>query len=367
MRRIVKLGTVLFFVLLSIAIAAPAAAAPNALHCGPYVQTGICSSLFENGDKVLIQPGTAFIWLRETPYSYGRVVNTIRPTASPNLQVINGTPAWDGYQNWFYVAPIGNIYASGWVEQASLLSTFTPFPVTPAANNWNVPLSATITRGIPYAWIRAQASSYAGTLATLFQGTVFTVMGSPAPVFDRVQWWWPVHFVYPNGSSTVIVDGWLEQNAIKPLTTPNLTPIVLPTGTPATTQLRTSTTVAAFEAFERGYMVWTGYDQLIYVFYGTNGGQVLSYPVNAYVSLPANPVIDPIPFGKVKPVSGFGQVWGNISAVRQGLGWALQPEQGYTATVTFSNINYTQSNGPGMWITLPDGRTFIVNRSTWYF
>ena len=89
----------------------------------------------------------------------------------------------------------------------------------------------------------------------------------------------------------------------------------------------------AYQAFEHGFMIWTGYDNQIWAF--TNGGQVYFYPSGTYSALPDNPITDEPPADRVKPTSGFGRVWGNFETVRETLGWAIGGEQGYHAIVQY--------------------------------
>jgi hypothetical protein len=42
----------------------------------------------------------------------------------------------------------------------------------------------------------------------------------------------------------------------------------------------------------------------------------------------SDPAIVP-PAGLLQPIRGFGKVWRNNAGVRDGLGWALSPEQGF--------------------------------------
>lgn len=109
---------------------------------------------------------------------------------------------------------------------------------------------------------------------------------------------------------------------------------------------------ATFQSFERGFMIWRADTLDIYVFLdfgrlGTGGGRVSVFPHSAYSSLPPNPY-QAVPLGRVRPEFGFGQVWGNTPAVREALGWATRPEQGYLATARLEN------NVPAS-ISVPDG------------
>ncbi len=332
-----------------------AQARPNAIQCGPYVQPGICSPALHLGDSVVIRQGVPFIWLREVPSSNGTVVNTVFAWSNASLRVIGRDGHWDGYQSWYVVALVSDPLRGGWVEQASLKNALDPIiptvpPATPNPSGkplWQVPMTASLNQSVPFAWLRTSPSSSAPTGLTIYPGATFTVLGIPNPVYDGVQWWWYVEARIMRGT----IYGWLEQSSIRPLATQ-------PTATAPNVPV-TTTTTAAFQTFESGYMIWTAFDQQIYVFNGKNCGTFGGYPISSYETLPDNPVTEPAPDGLVKPIRGFGRVWGNFTWIRQGLGWATQSEQGYTATVV--------KNGLSMQITLPDGRTIHILRSTWNF
>ncbi|MBZ0277679.1 MAG: zf-HC2 domain-containing protein, partial [Anaerolineae bacterium] len=91
---------------------------------------------------------------------------------------------------------------------------------------------------------------------------------------------------------------------------------------------------AAFQPFERGFMVWRGDTGAVIVLVGD--GRVLNYPESSYIGYPDNPVTDSPPVGRVKPISGFGRVWGNVETVRNLLGWGLETEQGYSMTLQYT-------------------------------
>jgi hypothetical protein len=109
---------------------------------------------------------------------------------------------------------------------------------------------------------------------------------------------------------------------------------------------------AAYQPFERGWMLW--FNQQIYVYYnGGTGiiradgwtGQTLDYST---VGTP--------PSGRYAPERGFGYLWLSNPDVRNGLGWATNLEQGYTTT--FQITVYGPGTGPNRnaYVTLPDGR-----------
>jgi hypothetical protein len=118
---------------------------------------------------------------------------------------------------------------------------------------------------------------------------------------------------------------------------------------------------AAFQRYERGFMIWRADTGAVMVFWGDQAGQVNLFPERTYGGLPDNPVSLETPPGRVRPVSGFGRVWGNFQVVRDQLGWALGPEEAYTTVIqTFTG---TASDS----FTVPDGRALYVTGTSWSF
>jgi hypothetical protein len=93
---------------------------------------------------------------------------------------------------------------------------------------------------------------------------------------------------------------------------------------------------AAYQEFEHGRMVWIGSRDHVYVFYDADiasemAGRWETFEDNFNEGDPeTDPSITP-PEGKLQPKRGFGLVWRTHQRVRDGLGWALSPERGYTA------------------------------------
>jgi hypothetical protein len=91
-----------------------------------------------------------------------------------------------------------------------------------------------------------------------------------------------------------------------------------------------SETPAAIQRFERGVMIWLGITTSIHVL------QVPSGLVDRYDDLfvegtmESDTGIAP-PAGKLQPIRGFGLVWRSNPSIMRALGWAIEPERGYTA------------------------------------
>jgi hypothetical protein len=113
---------------------------------------------------------------------------------------------------------------------------------------------------------------------------------------------------------------------------------------------------AAYQAFQRGFMVWLPIDELsLWVFY--NDGIVDRYVDNwnnaAFTIEPA------APDGLIAPERGFGYLWNSTPAVRSGLGWATAGEQSYNAQFQQS-LSQGRYDEHRQYISLPDGRIIKV-------
>lgn len=120
----------------------------------------------------------------------------------------------------------------------------------------------------------------------------------------------------------------------------------------------TDYTRAAFQQYINGFMIWRADNGMILVFLGAQSGQVYTFSVGTYGSLPNNPFLAPI--GYITPINGFGKVWGNHDWVRNSLNWATQPEAGYDMTI---ETDGTQNTAVYL---LPSGQKVVITGGhTW--
>lgn len=120
---------------------------------------------------------------------------------------------------------------------------------------------------------------------------------------------------------------------------------------------------AAYQPYQGGFALWLAGSGEILTFY-SGTGRFEAWEQTTYEVLPDNPVTDTPPSGLIMPVSGFGKVWGNYDAVRQGLGWATQAEQGYTLEITTE----PDPSGSMRYIySLPDGRKAVTINGNWNY
>jgi hypothetical protein len=108
----------------------------------------------------------------------------------------------------------------------------------------------------------------------------------------------------------------------------------------------------AFQAFERGSMVWRGDTQTIYVLYADGSWQQFN---DEWVEGTANPNTETPPEGRIKPERGFGVIWNELGGSSV-LGWATTPEVSYAADWEIYQIVDAGNVALGPQFTLPDGR-----------
>lgn len=122
-------------------------------------------------------------------------------------------------------------------------------------------------------------------------------------------------------------------------------------------------TPAAFQRFERGAMIWLQATDSIYVLYdapargidaSNDDARRLERFDDRYVEGAPEPALSIAPpDSRFLPVRGFGLVWRTAVNVRNNLGWALEPERGYTPC-----YGYAFGGGKSMrtYVTTPDDR-----------
>jgi hypothetical protein len=122
---------------------------------------------------------------------------------------------------------------------------------------------------------------------------------------------------------------------------------------------------AAYQAFGGGYMIWLEGNSTIYVLYAD--GRYESYADNFREGDPeSDPSITP-PEDLLQPVRGFGLVWRTYPAVRDGLGWALAPEDGFQGwSQSYSGSGMHNS---GTFLRSIDGSVVLLSHfgGTWRF
>ena len=116
---------------------------------------------------------------------------------------------------------------------------------------------------------------------------------------------------------------------------------------------------AAYQPFERGFMIWRGDTRQIYVFSNATGQSYVvpdTWTENETIDIAAQP-----PAGLYAPERGFAKVWLNQVDVMNGLGWATGPEMPYSMRVQAS------ADGERTYLAVPDGRVAVRTSNTWGF
>jgi hypothetical protein len=121
---------------------------------------------------------------------------------------------------------------------------------------------------------------------------------------------------------------------------------------------------AAQQTFEHGVMIWLDSERRIYVLYDDQGTPAWAvFPDGFSDGQPdSDPAIIP-PSGMLQPVRGFGLIWRTQAGVRDRLGWATQPEIGYTAQIdgaatATDSVTYITSQGGGAFALTGPGQSW---------
>ena len=125
--------------------------------------------------------------------------------------------------------------------------------------------------------------------------------------------------------------------------------VVVPQACPGSVEVES---VAAQEAFERGWAFWVEETDTIYVVYSDN--QSPAWEAFEDTWTPSEPPDDPTitaPNNMFQPLRGIGKVWRTQSGVRDRLGWALETEQPFTTT-----FQQAASLAPDIYLLKQDGQ-----------
>lgn len=123
---------------------------------------------------------------------------------------------------------------------------------------------------------------------------------------------------------------------------------------------------AAYQTFENGALIWHGPTRSVYMLLDDETGArfVETWDGTSEITWSESP-----PDGLLLPERGFGWLWTNTAAVRDALGWATSPEQGYTMQIQRGIVPNNPQEQYVLYFTTPDGRTvrYIENgeNSTW--
>ncbi len=120
-------------------------------------------------------------------------------------------------------------------------------------------------------------------------------------------------------------------------------------------------TAAAEQQFEYGWMIWLGEESQIYVIFNDAvfSPKWKAFADNWEEGMPEDdPNIVPPP-GFYQPRRGFGLIWREEPSIRDRLGWAIAPEEGYTSAIQRTsyakyNETYIRALDGEIWKLLPE-------------
>jgi YVTN family beta-propeller protein len=212
--------------------------------------------------------------------------------------------------------------AAVWVLDARGFGTVGLYPLPSSTNSTLDPYSTAVDaiRNLIYV-----ADSDLGVVHVL-RDAALPPPPSPTPTHTPTPW--PTLTLEPSPTVAVQVepackqapsppfdDYWLSDRALR-----------LALGCPSD-ELRSG--LMAEQAFERGYMVWREADRAILVFY--DDGVWRSVADRWQDGMPEISCEATAPSGLQQPKRGFGLVWCTEPGLKEGLGWAVGEEQGYTS------------------------------------
>lgn len=135
-----------------------------------------------------------------------------------------------------------------------------------------------------------------------------------------------------------------------------------------------ATFAGAYQLFERGEAIWRGDRNEIVLLYSGGTYEIFpdTYQEGEAIVYPDGISIPDPDSGQTLPIRGFGKVWANHSSARNGLGFAIGVEVGYTITgqdvadpsvqrgysssfFTFPDESVVELRPDGTWRKLPSG------------
>lgn len=113
------------------------------------------------------------------------------------------------------------------------------------------------------------------------------------------------------------------------------------------------TTLAAFQAFEGGYMIWRADTGQVYTLLQPVGPEL---PPAWFAVLPASEVVQAdAPPGRYPPGEHFQWVWSSLTEYWHSLGWGVSPEQTFALTEQLSlSPGDTISQNDDLYLSWPD-------------
>ncbi len=308
-------------------------------------------------------------------------VPAVAPGATTDISVNLTAPATPGsYQgNWQLQAPDGTRFgAIIWVKivvppPATATATLTPTPSTPSPGLAILSFSAEVVQDLPPAGrrIRFYWRTTGATSAGIWSGTQvrFPLYWEATPPGEGTLTVDVATTYYKNPDMTLVIHDKAgnEARASVAVPWPCQYSWFFTTDDRPCPAFEASTTWAAEEPFEHGWMIWlqevrtesTIYQKVILVFYNDGHFEKYTDTFLEGTDPESDPSIVP-PAGLYQPVRGFGKLWRTNQTVRNQLGWATAPEQGFN---TQWQMQMAESIGIPFFVRRLDGR--IVRAAGW--
>ena len=105
-------------------------------------------------------------------------------------------------------------------------------------------------------------------------------------------------------------------------------------------------------------MLWLQSDGRILVLYDDHTWE--TYADTWTVAEPEEDATLAAPEGRFQPKRGLGKVWRDNAAVRERLGWALAPEQGFSSADQFDYVMPGTDTAQYRFVRLVDGRVLAL-------
>lgn len=110
------------------------------------------------------------------------------------------------------------------------------------------------------------------------------------------------------------------------------------------------------QRFDHGVMYYRADTGTIWLLEDT--GQVYHFSSSVYGALPDNPLYT-VPAGRVRPINGFGRIWGNHVWVRTRFGWPVRAEFGFLGRI--------MTSGSSIYLVEFDQQIIRIEGNRWHY
>ncbi len=157
-----------------------------------------------------------------------------------------------------------------------------------------------------------------------------TASHTPPPALSPTASHTPPPTVYPTATCVLSVDSQLSSAWDRRLGCPISEPRIV---------------WAAWQPFERGYMLWRTDTRRVAVFYGNQTWTEFTDQWTEGAPIPSRGTPPP---GLLAPIRGFGYIWGTYDSVYDGIGWALEQEKRFCARTQLFEAGFILGTSTGL-------------------